>query len=208
MDGEDGRYGDQKYLDDWPTRFENVVVLQHKGAGLAPWNLAGYTCSIQGKQVYVDEVPLIFYHFAQFRMVTEKIFIHNTEPYTQSFETRILKTDHIRYIYTPYAQAMQKMEQKIREKCPNHKTPNEKIPFLSFLHMLSKGVYFPAQDNIIAHLIVSIGLWRSESNVLARKGFHMNGKGDRKGAKKTLIASAFRSPRILFNPKFWRVLIH
>jgi hypothetical protein len=60
---EDGRYADQKYLDAWPTRFQNVVTLEHKGANLAPWNLANYRISKSAGHVWVDEQPLIFFHF-------------------------------------------------------------------------------------------------------------------------------------------------
>lgn len=36
---EDGKLGDQRYLDDWPERFENYVhILEAKELMLAPWN--------------------------------------------------------------------------------------------------------------------------------------------------------------------------
>lgn len=60
---EDGRFGDQKYLDDWPTRWEGVHVLQHPGAGLAPWNVEQYALERRDGNVLVDGRPLVFYHY-------------------------------------------------------------------------------------------------------------------------------------------------
>jgi hypothetical protein len=66
---EDGKFGDQAYLNDWPSRFKNVHVLQHKGAGLAPWNISKYNIHIKNDEIFVDNVKLIFYHFHEFKIL-------------------------------------------------------------------------------------------------------------------------------------------
>jgi len=43
---EDGKFGDQKYLDEWPEVYDNVHILEHSGGGIAPWNLTDYSFSV------------------------------------------------------------------------------------------------------------------------------------------------------------------
>lgn len=72
FDGE--RFASQMYLDEWPQRFKGVVVMRHRGAGLAPWNLGRYKIGWSHGQVTVDGDPLIFFHFHGFRMRSRRIF--------------------------------------------------------------------------------------------------------------------------------------
>ena len=65
---EDGKLGDQMYLDDWRERFEGVSVLQHVGGGLAPWNVANYRLSERDGRPWVDDVPVVFYHFHSLKL--------------------------------------------------------------------------------------------------------------------------------------------
>ena len=67
---EDGKYGDQLYLNDWPTRFKNVRVIKHDGVGIAPWNLkVDYHVSQKDGKLFVNDLPLIFYHFHAFYLL-------------------------------------------------------------------------------------------------------------------------------------------
>lgn len=60
---EDGRFADQKYLDEWPGRYSRLVVSQLEGAGVAPWNWATVPMRLTDGRVTVGDEPLIFYHF-------------------------------------------------------------------------------------------------------------------------------------------------
>ena len=71
---EPGRFGDQKYLDDWPQRFEGVHVVQHFGANLAPWNIRNHNIARRGDHLLIETFPVIFFHFHGFRRLTLSIY--------------------------------------------------------------------------------------------------------------------------------------
>jgi len=65
---EGGRFGDQKYLDDWPSRFQGIHVLVHPGGGVAPWNFSSLQFRSQGAGPEVAAEPgrwhrVVFCHF-------------------------------------------------------------------------------------------------------------------------------------------------
>jgi hypothetical protein len=66
---EDGKFGDQKYIDDWTVRFEGVYELQHLGGGIAPWNVQQYKFEhlngkIQGTEIATGKCfEVVFFHF-------------------------------------------------------------------------------------------------------------------------------------------------
>ena len=80
---EDNRLGDQKYLDEWPQRYASLHILQHVGAGVAPWNYAQYRFGKNSTgQITVDGELLIFYHFHQFQLLDNGEFDRLSTFYT------------------------------------------------------------------------------------------------------------------------------
>lgn len=65
---EDGKLGDQMYLDDWPTRFKGVKVLENLGGGVAPWNIERFKFSLRDQSVYINDLPVIFFHYHAFKL--------------------------------------------------------------------------------------------------------------------------------------------
>lgn len=81
---EDNRMGDQKYLDEWPRLYGGVHIIQHLGAGVAPWNFDQYAIVTDEQSgTTVNGAPLIFYHFHQFQLHDDGTFYRLSPAYTE-----------------------------------------------------------------------------------------------------------------------------
>lgn len=96
---EEGKFGDQKYLDDWTTRFSSVHVLRHLGGGVAPWNVQQYKVhAVDGLRIRLlekstmIEFPLVFYHFHGLQIFEDGEIDLATYPLSKEIKNVIYET--------------------------------------------------------------------------------------------------------------------
>ncbi len=120
---EDGKFGDQKYLDDWTTRFEGVHVLRHEGGGVAPWNLQQYRLSKDGTKLFVqgrsaaNPVPVVFFHFHGMRFYHPDIVEFAGAGYRISDTWKEL-------LFRPYASELFNIGEKVIHEVEYIENPN------------------------------------------------------------------------------------
>ncbi len=135
---EPGRFGDQKYLDDWPERFRGIHVADDPDTGVAPWNLASYgmeTAGAVGGPVLRhqrESVRPVFYHFHAVRFWRNGVVDLGTN-YRLPEPARTM-------IYRPYVGEL---------LCANDKFPDESL----------RGQLFEARNAPTYYLLKRI-LWR------------------------------------------------
>lgn len=111
---EEGKFGDQKYLDDWTTRFEGVYELKNIGGGVAPWNVQQYDIKIRNKKLYgIEKITnksfeVVFYHFHH---VSNKDFKLYNEFYLGPY---YITNSTIKNIYQPFIKKLIQTDKKIR----------------------------------------------------------------------------------------------
>lgn len=92
---EDGKFGDQKYLDDWPYRFGDLVhVLRNKELALAPWNALRFPYS-----------TAVFYHFHGLRLISRQAI-----QFGDYLLPRPLKINIYQPYYSDIASALNRLE--------------------------------------------------------------------------------------------------
>ena len=98
---EDGRFADQGYLDQFPKLFRDVLVLDHPGANLAPWNAGTHQLAEKDGHILVDGQSLIFFHFQNFRQMAPLIWrVDHRDNFVPPY--RFLG----RLLYRPYIRAL------------------------------------------------------------------------------------------------------
>ena len=140
---EDGKFADQKYLDDWPERFEGVHVIKHPGAGLAPWNWMNFEIlwpdhtgkrlekdpwqrlfpwdwkllkfDFTYRSLLIDGAPLIFYHFHGLRIFNRWLYDAVSEGRFYGQMPKWLRN----YLYQPYIAELLETKKWLKANLPD-----------------------------------------------------------------------------------------
>lgn len=107
---EDGKFGDQKYLDNMIKKFPGIYELRHMGGGVAPWNVQRYRIFKKGRLLFGHEIQtgsefdIIFYHFQNLR------FLDNERVDLCIYK---LRKEVRELIYRPYIKDLEEAKRKI-----------------------------------------------------------------------------------------------
>jgi len=97
----EGRFADQRYLDNILDIFPNVKSIRNKGINAAPWNISQYRCSRKGDIIKIDDDVLTLYHFHGIR----KLYPFLYDSGLASHHNVLHKTVR-QFIYMPYLRVL------------------------------------------------------------------------------------------------------
>lgn len=110
---EDGKFGDQKYLDFIPIYFPKVKVSNNLGINAAPWNCIynnDYKIEKNKNDIYIETDKLIVYHFACITIFSENDFD------LWSLGEISIPNNILNHIYTPYLERIQFVLKQLKEE--------------------------------------------------------------------------------------------
>ena len=105
-----GLYAGQWYLNDWSEKYDRVLVLDDKGINTAMWNVFRFNVNKKGKEIYVDDDKLVFYHFSRFEIINKNKFNFNIESLGFKVHKYVIEI-----IYGPYIKAVKQAIKQVWE---------------------------------------------------------------------------------------------
>jgi hypothetical protein len=109
IDNEHGRFGDQRYLEQWPTDFAGAVqVLEPPGYGLAPWNISRFSLKASSQGLNADGRDIRFYHFHGIRILDSHWAADRLWQYHYVPDQVVLQQ-----LYAPYLAVLLEMESRV-----------------------------------------------------------------------------------------------
>ncbi len=110
---EDGKFADQGYLNNWPELFDDIVIMENRGGGVARWNTDAYTFYKEENRIKAfnkeinDDVDIIFYHFEGLKIYSNNFMFVGP-----------LKTDLniFEFIYQDYISKLSEKEKELIQK--------------------------------------------------------------------------------------------
>ena len=113
---ENGKFGDQLYLNQMPRTFDRVGVVDNIGVGVAPWNHIQYEfCFDSSGHARVNGTKIVFYHFHSLVFIAPEIITpsqHISNPITK---------DILRICFLPYINKLIEIQQRLKGLDPNFK---------------------------------------------------------------------------------------
>ncbi len=95
---DNGKLGDQMYLNSFPDLFKGVKISQNIGLGAAPWNIKNYRVWNQNGMIMLDNSQLLLFHFHSFKYYGINFF----DPAPAYFPSN----DEMSFIYGNYSKQL------------------------------------------------------------------------------------------------------
>lgn len=115
---EEGRFGDQKYLDRIPQVSNNVFISSHEGINAAPWNTIYHhnpEMKVEDGQTLIHDKPLVAFHFACLSITGRNQFD------LWDLDTVDIPKKYMRHIYIPYLKRLHVNTMKLIQQFPELK---------------------------------------------------------------------------------------
>ncbi|HAF28013.1 MAG TPA: hypothetical protein DCG75_03100 [Bacteroidales bacterium] len=118
-------FSDQIFLDNWIHRYKDIKEITNIGVDVAPWNMMNYKFKLVNEIYYVNNTPLIIYHFSSLKKIGENSWNGNTIFFFGSIQGNVKK------LYKEYI-----------SKIESFGLSNTKISSLSHKNSIIKKIFY------------------------------------------------------------------